>query len=189
MLNLINTRILISGATILVAAALAIGGTFAFFSDTETSTNNVLEAGAIDLKIDNQSYVTNPKTGLLTFSDTTSWEDATDLTIEKFFNFDDLKPGDVGEDTISIHVDNNDAWLCAAAQITEDDDVDCTDPESESTDPECSAPTPTPGPGELDSQVNFAFWKDDGDNVLEENEVASIFLTGPLSGLNPFRKL
>lgn len=178
MLKAINTKILLSGATILAAAGLIIGGTFAFFSDTETSTGNTFTAGAIDLKIDNESYVTN-NLGVLVASPNTSWA-TTDLTTQKFFDFSDIKPGDIGEDTISIEVGSNDAWLCAAARITDDSDQTCTEPEI-GDDPACA--NPGPGLGELDSQVNFAFWKDDGDNVLETNEVPSIFLSGPINGL------
>src|SRR3989304_409587 len=54
MLKAINTKVLLSGATILAAAALVIGATFAFFSDTETSTGNTFTAGALDLKINGQ---------------------------------------------------------------------------------------------------------------------------------------
>lgn len=178
MLKIINTKILISGAVILAAAALIIGGTFAFFSDTETSTGNVLAAGAIDLQIDNESYVTDVN-GVLVASPNTSWE-LSDLTVEKFFNFTDLKPGDIGEDTISLHVNNNDAWVCAAARVTENADVDCTDPEN-TDDLSCGTGDALTN-GDLAGQVNFAFWKDDGDNVLEVGE--SPFLSGPISGLN-----
>src|SRR3990167_7537547 len=177
MLQAINTKILISGITILAAAALIIGGTFAWFSDSETSKGNVLADGAIDLKIDNESYVTNPETGRLMASEGTSW-DLRDLTIEKFFNFEDLKPGDIGEDTISIHVDNNDAWLCAAARVTDDSDVSYTEPE---LDDDNTIGDPLTTDGELAEQLNFAFWADDGDNVYEQGE--QIFLEGPISGI------
>lgn len=179
-------KILISVFSIAVVGVVAFAATQAFFSDTETSTGNTFAAGAIDLQIDNTSYaldsnlgvgVSNPQ-GTLVASTNTSWILA-DLTIQKFFDFVDLKPGDYGEDTISIHVNNNDAWLCAAAQITQDTDETCVDPEL-ANDPTCA--NPGPGLGELDSQVNFAFWKDDGDNVLEVGETP--FLSGPISGLN-----
>jgi predicted ribosomally synthesized peptide with SipW-like signal peptide len=178
MLNVINTKILISAAVVLTAAALIIGGTFAFFSDTETSTGNVLAAGAIDLQIDNESYVTDVN-GDLVASPETSW-DLRDLTIEKFFNFTDLKPGDVGEDTISLHVNNNDAWVCAAARVTVNSDETCTEPENTDEDNQC-VPETNGQNGDLAQAVNFAFWADDGDNVFEDNE--SIFLQGPISGL------
>jgi predicted ribosomally synthesized peptide with SipW-like signal peptide len=48
-----------------LSLVLAIGLTGAFFSDTETSTGNTFQAGAIDLKVDNTSYyngVFNPAT-------------------------------------------------------------------------------------------------------------------------------
>lgn len=185
MTNLINTKVMVSGAVILAAAALIIGGTFAFFSDTETSTGNTLVAGAIDLKIDNESYVIdyltdgqNP-TGLLVPNEGTSWI-SKDLVLEKFFNFTDIKPGDFGEDTISLTVDNNDAYLCAAAQITADLDNDITEPEDEVSGANNDNNDGTTD-GDLDSQVNIAFWGDDGDNVYEVGE--NVFLQGPISGM------
>src|SRR3989344_8349373 len=125
-------RILISLGVIAFVGALVAGATGAFFSDTETSTGNTFAAGDIDLQIDNESYAIDfnipgfqgTPTGALVFNPATSWE-LTDLEagVQKFFNFSDLKPGDIGEDTISIHVGSNDAWMCAAAQITADNDV------------------------------------------------------------------
>jgi len=176
--------------------AIAAGATGAFFSDTETSTGNTFAAGDIDLRIDNTSYVLdyniatiqNP-VGSFVFSTSTSWVLA-DLVAgtHKFFNFDDVKPGDYGEDTISIHVGSNDAWMCAAARITDDSDQSCTEPEL-ADDPSCVAPSTA---GELDNVLQFAFWADDGDNVFEPvdsnpedsiNDAETIFLSGPLSNL------
>lgn len=177
----------ILGSLMVIAGVSALGifGSRAFFSDSETSTGNTFTAGAIDLKIDNTSYAIDynipgfegTPSGQLVASANTSWELA-DLTIQKFFNFIDLKPGDYGEDTISVHVDTNNSWLCAAARVTQDTDETCVDPEL-ADDPTCSA---GPGLGELDEQVNFSFWKDDGDNVLEVGETP--FLSGPISSLN-----
>jgi predicted ribosomally synthesized peptide with SipW-like signal peptide len=161
---------------IVFVAAIVASSTGAFFSDTETSTGNTFTAGDIDLQIDNESYVTNPGTGQLIFSTSTSWA-MTNLTQEKFFNFADVKPGDVGEDTISIHVGSNSAWMCAATQITRDADESCTEPEL-ADDPSC---VPTETDGELDDDLNFAFWVDDGDNVFEGDE--SVFLNGPIANL------
>ena len=178
-------RILLSLLTVAAVSAIGITATRAFFSDVETSEDNVFTAGAIDLKIDNTSYAldhnipgfTDPQ-GVLVSSTNTSWQ-LYDLTIQKFFNFEDLKPGDYGEDTISIHVNNNDAWLCAAARVTDNSDQDCTESE---LDDDSTCVTETSGTnGDLAQQVNFAFWKDDGDNVFESDE--STFLNGPISGL------
>ena len=45
-------KIIISLAVIGVVSAIVIGGTIAYFSDTETSTGNMITAGSLDLKID-----------------------------------------------------------------------------------------------------------------------------------------
>ncbi|MCH7604787.1 hypothetical protein IID24_02265 [Patescibacteria group bacterium] len=182
-------KILVSLAVIGAAGAIVAGATGAFFSDTETSTGNTFTAGAIDLTIDNESYAIDytipdfegTPNGSLVASPGNTW-DLVDLTIQKFFNFTDLKPGDFGEDTISIHVNNNDSWVCAAVQITADNDVDYTEPELDD-DQTVVLNDPTGTDGELDSELQFAFWADDGDNVLESDEVETIFVAGTLSNM------
>jgi len=176
-----NRKILMSLGVLVFVVALSLGVTGAFFSDTETSTGNTFTAGDIDLQIDNESYVTD-STGTLVASPETSWE-LKDLVpgVDHFFDFDDLKPGDVGEDTISIHVGSNDAWMCAAAQVTVDSDETCTDPEQTDEAGNCVVETDGTN-GDLASQLNFMFWHDDGDNVLEVGETP--FLDGPLSDID-----
>ena len=152
-----------------VLGAVGYGATGAFFSDTETSTGNVFAAGAIDLRIDNESYyngVLNPNT---------SWS-LTDLTIERFFDFQDLKPNDYGEDTISLHVDTNEAYMCANVTLTSNEENGINDPEGDDGDV-----TDGPGEGELAGLVNFIWWADDGDNVLESNE--NVISQGPIGTL------
>ncbi len=162
-------RILLSVASLLFAGSVLATATGAFFSDTETSLANTFVAGAIDLKIDNESYYNGA------LSPETSWSLA-DLTIQKFFNFLDLKPGDVGEDTISLHVDTNDAYLCADITLTSNDDNGLNEPEALDGDL-----TPGDNEGELASEVNFIWWADDGDNVLESDENA--ISQGPIGAL------
>ena len=154
-----------SFSVIAFVAAIALAGTGAYFSDTETSTGNTFTAGAIDLKIDNESYVTD-NDGVLVASPNNSWTlDNLDGNKYLFFSFSDLKPGDIGEDTISIHVDNNDAWACMSIDIT-------ATPENGQSEPEL-ADDSTYGvdEGELQDELHFAFWADDGDNVYEDGEV------------------
>ena len=122
-------KLLVSILTVGVVGTAAFAGANAFFSDTETSTGNILQAGSIDLQIDNTSYKTNTA-GVLVASPETTWT-LRDLTVQKFFNFTDLKPGDVGEDTISLHVTDNDSWACANVQITENSDYGFSEPEDE----------------------------------------------------------
>jgi len=169
-------RKILYGLSIIVAVtAVVVGATTAFYNDEETSSGNVLVAGSIDLGIDNTSYyngVLNPGT---------SWTLDYDIEDEVlgaigqvlelprvFFNFLDLKPGDYGEDTISLHVKDNDSWLCADVTLTSNDDVTCTEPEQDAEVGQCQEPGV--GLGDLAQDINFLWWADDGDNVLEEGE-------------------
>lgn len=152
----------LKGVVVLTGVAvIAAGAAMAFFTDVETSTGNSFTAGAIDLEIDNESYYNG------VYSEETSWE-LTDLTDEVFFDFEDLKPGDWGEDTLSLHVDTNDAWVCVDLVLTANDDVDCNDPELVD-DPSCEVNMDL-FDGELAQEMEFIFWLDDGDNVLEDDE-------------------
>lgn len=167
-------KIILGLATVLSVGAVVAGATGAFFGDTETSSGNTISAGAIDLKIDNTSYyndVLNPGT---------SWS-LDDLDGKLFFNFLDLKPGDEGEDTISVHVNDNDAWACMDIALTAKDDNGLTEPEEGDGDT-----TGGEGQGELQQEINFVWWKDDGDNVLEIDEEGDIFEESTLGGLNGF---
>lgn len=160
-----------SGALILAVAAVVVGATGAFFSDSETSTANLFTAGAIDLQVDNNSWYNG------VFNAATSWT-LTDLTVEKFFNFVDVKPGDHGEDAISLHVTDNPAYACATVTLTSDDEVVANEPELDAGD---VADTGDLFDGELGDEVNFIWWADDGDSVLESGEV--VLPGGPLGAL------
>ena len=190
-------RILLSLALIFTAgSALAVGSTGAFFTDSETSANNVFTAGAIDLKIDNQSYYNgnscsevSPGTfqwvGAAPFPVagspcTTSWalDDLNNgaVTLHKFFDFADVKPSDYSEDTISLHVNNNNSYLCANVKLTSNEENGINGPEAADGDT-----TSGPGQGELAQNINFIWWADDGDNVLEQGE--NVISTGPIGAI------
>ena len=163
-------KLLISFSMLAFVGAIVVGGTGAFFSDTETSTGNTFTAGAIDLQIDNESYYNG------VFNQGTSWLQ-TDLNESHFFfNFIDLKPGDFGEDTISIHVDDNDSYACIDVRLDSDEDNGSTEPELEDENPY------TGDDGELAEAVHFIWWADDGDNVLEDDE--QVLQGGPLGDLD-----
>lgn len=178
-------KIITSIGMIVFVGALVAGGTGAFFSDTETSTGNVFTAGAIDLTVDSQQHYNNavcengvwvldegeqeedPQYPVLGTDCDGTWE-ATDLGAETFFNFNDVKPGDEGENTISLHVDNNDAFACVDVSLTTNDDVSSTEPELESGD---ASNTGSLFDGELAQNLFFFAWADDGDNVWEDGEI------------------
>lgn len=155
-------KIILSVTSIIFAGSILIAGTNATFNDKNTSSGNTFATGIIDLLVDNESYVTNDD-GVLVYSPTTSWT-LSPLAGKLFFNFLDLKPGDIGEDTISLHVKNNKAWACMKVKIT-------STPENGQTGPEDLVdPSGSTNSGELQKYLYFVFWADDGDNVLEKGE-------------------
>lgn len=190
-------KIILSLSLIAIVAVVAVGATTAFYSDTETSSGNTFTAGAIDLKVDSQAHYAglicdsegvwvddqNPGTtrpDLLGDECSGTWTE-TDLGASNmFFNLSDLKPGDEGENTISLHVLNNDAYACVDVDITSNDDVSSTEPELEDGDVQDSSST---FDGELASELRFFAWGEtDGDNVWEEGEPALFSNTeGPAS--------
>lgn len=171
-------KILLSLAILAAVGAVVVAGTSAFFSDTETSTGNTFTAGAIDLTVDSEQHYNGnvcvattggqypyiwsgdaayPKAG--TPCDGT-WG-ATNLGAQKFFNFGDVKPGDFGENTISLHVDSNDAYACVDVNITANDDNGITEPEDEAALPAGDGLDGTTT-GDLAQNLYFTAWADQG---------------------------
>jgi len=81
---------------------------------------------------------------------------------DKFWNFNDIKPGDQGENTISIHV-NKDAWMCLEF-------LNLKEKENGENEPEGLVDTSTAAEGELADGMEFFAWHDDGDNIFEVGE-------------------
>jgi hypothetical protein len=167
-------KILLSITSIIFTATL-VGGTGAWLTNynVNTSSGNTIATGIIDLKVDNESYVTDVW-GNLVFSSTTSWA-LSQLEGKYFFKFDDIKPGDIGEDTISLHVKNNNAWACMNIKLTSTKENGQTEPE------DLVDPTGANNSGELQETLYFKFWADDGDNVYEVGE--KIFKRGWVSNI------
>jgi len=166
------SRIVLGLVLIVGATGAVVSGTGAFFSDMETSAGNFFTAGAIDLLVDNESYFTNTA-GNLAYNTTTSWgpSNLNDgvVTLHKFFDFNDLKPDDIGEDTISLHV-QNDAYACMSVTLISNDDNSCNEPEN-ADDPTCAEPDADEWDGELAQNLQMFWWSDDGDNVYETGEL------------------
>ena len=156
-------KILIGLMTLVLVIGLAGAGAFAYFSDVETSTGNTFTAGSIDLKIDNTCYLNGKPVEGCTWG-------LTDLTDQLFFKFKDLKPGDWGEDTVSMHVYNNDAWACVTFANLVNNDNTCTEPEDADDEPMVVGCGNDPNAGELAQNLYFVFWADDGNNIWETNE-------------------
>lgn len=104
----INSKILLSVASIAAAAALIIGATFAFFSDEETSNNNVFGAGTLDLVLCDVDENTGPECD-------NADEAATD-SVTASFGGSDLVPGQT-VDAGFIELQNNGSIAIAEVEL------------------------------------------------------------------------
>jgi spore coat-associated protein N len=101
-------KIMMSLFTIAIVGALIGGGTFAYFSDTETSTGNTFQSGTIDFEMDNGEGV------------------PVQITLE------DMKPCDWAYYGIRLHnLGTNDGPLYLHFDVTEHYDVAASEPETE----------------------------------------------------------
>ncbi|MBA7602675.1 hypothetical protein ES703_09771 [subsurface metagenome] len=150
------------GIAVAVVIALVTTGTFALFSDTETSSPNTFTAGIIDLEIDCD--------GDTVFTPT---DDPPEI-----FNYlpaSDIKPGDDGEVTLSLHLKtgSNDADLWMQVQNLNNYGGVLSEPEEEEE-------NGTPD-DDIASEILVKLWIDDGDNIWEDGEV--VLYDDTLSGL------
>jgi len=194
-------KIILSLAIIAVVGAIVVGATTAFFSDTETSTGNTFTAGAIDLKIDNTCHY-NGGECVCNNDNVCTWNGgpyngepcsctwlSKDLDGDVFFNFNDVKPGDYGEDTISFDLTSNPAWACVYVENIVDTDNTCVEPEVEAEGSDC-APT---NDGELDENLHITAWLetdcdnvlDSGEEIIVDNKLLSNYIDGQTSFVIP----
>lgn len=86
-----------------------------------------------------------------------------------FWNFTDVKPADWGKNTISLHVYNNDAFVCLMPKNVQDLENGIVNPETAAGDGPVVGPAP--GYGELSSELEFFMWQDnDADNTYDALE-------------------
>jgi predicted ribosomally synthesized peptide with SipW-like signal peptide len=150
-----NRQILISLLVVGIVGAIASGTTLAYFNDTETSQDNTFSAGALDLQVDwNESY-------------NGEFVERQPLTDNPgaIFDINDVKPGDEGEATVSLHLFDNPGYIWMNVTQTANNDNSCTEPEAEAEGGDCGTE------GELGEHMMFTVWMDDdGDNVHDEGE-------------------
>ncbi|HAM88513.1 MAG: hypothetical protein US83_C0014G0002 [Candidatus Falkowbacteria bacterium GW2011_GWC2_38_22] len=91
------------------------------------------------------------------------WEEK-DLATEKFFNFEDLKPQDSGSNLISLHVEDNEAYVCLNL-------VNKLDEEKGRNDAEADAGDESDDMGELSGYLNLVGWYSDAMG----NKISKIF--------------
>lgn len=160
--------------SLVIAVGLIAGiayATNAFFSDEEKSVGNTFAAGELDLRfqVEGAPAVWADVNGNPLFDGVT-------------FPLGDLKPGDKGEKTVRLWVDDNPSCGKVSVDITEDKDNTCTEPEGIDeggvTIPACAEP------GELNDQVNFAVWSDPNCNNVLDPEVVGYCKTLPGAAFN-----
>ncbi|MDB2275777.1 vWA domain-containing protein [Halorubrum ezzemoulense] len=206
--NLSRRRVLAGLGAVGIASAGAGLGTSAFFSDQEEFTDNTLQAGTLDLKLDYKAtYFGGPgrldavkamdypdaeeiledgePTGRYLLAqapspeDEQAWEDRVQGEAFDFcspdadeflvngdgipmFTLSDVKPGDSGEVTVSIHICDNPGYLRMVGDITNSAENGQTEPELEAEGED------TDGLGELADAIEVCVWYDeDCDNVFE----------------------
>lgn len=88
---------------------------------------------------------------------------------DRFWFFDDVKPGDRGTNVISLHVYDNDAFACVLTGDVADDENTLTEPEEEAGDNTPGNPSGE-GEGELAQYLKLFIWEDNNDGVYENGE-------------------
>ena len=115
-----------------LASVMAIGATTAYFSDTETSSDNTFTAGTLDLKLDGG-----------------------DTDVVKF-SLTNMRPGNQPKRTFTLY---NAGSLPGTLSLS---DVTITDTENARLEPEIEAGDTTVGVGELSSVINLRIFVDYG---------------------------
>lgn len=107
------------------------------------------------------------------------WEE-TNLSNQKFFNFNDIKPADFGTNVISLHVSSNDAYACLIVGNKDDKENTLLSPET--ADGDLPNVGNLNGFGELSNYINVFTWGDtDGDGLFDKPAGESAITLVPVS--------
>lgn len=123
-----------------------------------TALQSTFATNGVNLRIDSKGWYNNVAIPSATWT-------LKDLTpgVDKFFSFNDIKPGDSGREVISMHVKNTSSWLCLDFTNLDNDENTQIEPEWEYDDDGDDA-------GELADGMEFFGWRDDGDGKFEVGE-------------------
>ena len=147
-----NTSIKTIGTRLAIVIAVGLVAGTAFLVRGEEPGTTFATYG-IDLKIDSKAWYNGA------FVPSATWSLKNLVPgVDKFYNFDDIKPGDFGCTVISLHVKKSDAWMCL-------DFKNFTQAENGVNEPE-SYEDGTPG-ADLADGTEFFGWLDDGDGTYE----------------------
>lgn len=183
--KLSRRQILGSIGTVGAAGAMGGAGTLAFFSDEEELSNNQIEAGELDLKVDwiesyngvvQESWPPGRTSGewvseAMTGFDRDELADVPQDLQSPLIQLDDVKPGDRGEVTLSYHLFGNPGFIGLCGELLEDVDNGITEPEDKADGTATPGSDGTPD-GDLADAINATLWYDpDCSNTLDDGEV------------------
>jgi hypothetical protein len=167
----LSRRKLLAAVTATGGAGLGAGaGSAALLSDEEGFVNNLIEAGEFDLKVDWEvDYYNGIDPDPVTISDSDVDDDGDLELVDEpgpIVDLEDVKPGDVIEHTLSLHLFENPGFITMDGLLTADDDNGITEPEDQVDgvlDNADGAPD-----GDLDNHFRCVAWYDDGDGLPQE---------------------
>lgn len=189
--RLSRRKVLGSMGAIGAAGALGGAGTMAFYNDPENFEKNVFQAGEMDLKVDWQESYNGKKIEALPDTDDDGKQDPktptkrkylgdmpealdSDLRTKKYkgeplINLLDVKPGDWGEVTFSLHVFGNPAWVWMNAQLRGAWENGTPEPERKDPDEKKKVV-------ELLDEIVVVVWIDDDcDNKFDQKKERELF--------------
>lgn len=169
---MIRTYTTIGVRVALIVGVVVLLGVLALLKD---SVGITFATGGLNLRIDNYSIYN----GVVQPAQTWALKNLVP-GVDRFFNFSDIKPGDMGKNIISFHVDKN-AWACM-------DFSNLADSDNGNNEPESLQDLDGAFGGELSKGIEFFSWVDDGDNNYEVGEKAIFGTSSPQSGFNVLKK-
>jgi hypothetical protein len=152
----------LTARTLIVAGVFAVVVAANYMRGVAGDTGITFATGGLNLKIDSAGWYN----GAMIPSATWGMKNLTP-GVDKFFNFDDIKPGDYGCEVISMHV-NAPAWMCLDFKNLTQNENGVNEPESHEDG--------TAGP-DLADGTEFFGWMDDGDGKYEPPNEKPIFGT------------
>jgi len=153
-----SKKILISLSIIGAVAAIAIGGTIAYFNDTETSSGNNFTAGTLNLQVGSE--------------DPTIWS----------YHTEDIKPGDEDIEFVSIqNTGSLDGYLHITFANLVNDEMGCTEPEGDNLDTTCG--NPGNNEGELAENLDILIYLDENEDEDFDLGIDTLIYQGKVRGI------
>ncbi len=144
-------KIIISLSIIAMAAIVVIGGSVAYFSDTEISTGNTFTAGTLDLQVGDNDPIT--------------WN----------FDIENIKPGDSGsEEAVLANTGSTDGYLHITFDNRINNEMGCVEPEVNDTNPpDDSCGDPGPDLGELAENLDLLIYIDEAGGTADQFDLGT----------------